>query len=115
MALLNTVTFNVCKDNAKAAAALVKALKAAGHDAELLEVPAEGHAHAKAQGQKSPPAAVAHDAPSDVVVPLMMEVEDDHVPIGPRDQYADDSRDGARPDRGSSPTGPWGGPPPDRT
>lgn len=113
MALTNSVTFNVCTDNARAARALVKALVAAGHTAELLEVPEEGQAHARAQGQKSPPAAVAHDAPSDVVVPLMMQIEDDHSPSD-RGQ-ADDSRGGSRPSGSSSPTGPWGGPPPDRT
>jgi len=78
MALTNSVTFNVCKDNAAAADALVEALKAKGHGAERLEVPAEGLAHAESQGQKSPPAAVAHDAPSDVVHPLMVKIESEN-------------------------------------
>jgi hypothetical protein len=75
MALLHSVTFNVCKDNGKAADALVEALKGKGYKAERLEVPEEGLAHAEAMGQKSPPAALSHDAPSDVVVPLMIEIE----------------------------------------
>jgi hypothetical protein len=79
MALTNSVTFNVCKDNAAAADALVTAILGKGYKAERLEVPAEGLAHAEAQGQKSPPAAVAHDAPSDVVHPLMIEIEGKNV------------------------------------
>lgn len=76
--LTNSVTFNVCKDNAAAATALVEALVQKGHKAELLEVPAEGLEHAKAMKQKSPPAAVAHDAPATVAVPLMVKIEKDN-------------------------------------
>lgn len=78
MALTNSVTFNVCKDNGKAADALVEALKAKGHGAERLEVPPELLAHAEAHGTPSPPAAVAHDAPSDVVHPLMIKIESEN-------------------------------------
>lgn len=75
MALLNSVTFNICKDNAAAADALVDALKGKGYGAERLEVPEEGLKHAESQGQKSPPAALKHDAPADVVHPLMVDIE----------------------------------------
>ncbi len=51
MALTNSVTFNVCKDNAAAAKALVSALLGKGYNAELVEVPAEGLAHAESQGR----------------------------------------------------------------
>lgn len=76
--MTNSVTFNVCKDNAKAADALVAALTQKGHKAELLEVPAELVEHCKAMKQKSPPAAVAHDAPASVAVPLMVQIEKDN-------------------------------------
>jgi hypothetical protein len=78
-ALLNSVTFNVCSDNSKAAKELVDALKAKGYAAELVETPEHGNAHALSQGQKSPPGALAHNAPSDVVVPLMTKIEAENV------------------------------------
>lgn len=116
MPLLNSVTFNICKDNLRAARALIVALVAAGFKAEHLEVPREGHEHARAQGQKSPPAAVAHDAPPDVVVPLMQDIEDDHVDVvdAAADEEAARLRRRLAGGTGGSPTGPVGDPPPDR-
>lgn len=73
--MLNTMTFNICKDNAAAATTFAEALKAKGYGAEVVEVPAEAVAHAEAVGQKSPPASVAHDAPADVALKIAVEVE----------------------------------------
>lgn len=96
----NTVTFNVCRDNKKAATMLAKRLVQLGHKAELLEVP-----ETPGVDLSHKPHAVRHDAPSDVVVPLMVEVEEDHEPAERGERFRPSS---------SSPTGPFGDPPPDR-
>lgn len=68
--MLNTVTFNVCNDNAAAADEMVKRLKGAGHLAERVEIPeTPGH------DLSHEPAALRHNVGPDIAVPMMVEVE----------------------------------------
>lgn len=111
MPFLNCTTFGTCPDNNKAAKAFLAGLKAAGHSGELVEVAEATVKHALDNGAPSAPAAVSHDAPADVSVPLSIEIETAH---GGGDVDVDEPRERFR-GASSSPVGPFGGPPPDRT
>lgn len=100
---VHSTTFSACRDNAAAAKAFMLRLKAEGHPSELLEIPDSAVQAARAAGAPSPPVAVAHSVPADVVVPIAIDVEEDFLP-----EEGQKYRPSA-----SSPTGPFGGPRPD--
>lgn len=77
---LHSTTFSSCKDNAAAAKAFMLRLKAEGHPSELLEIPPDEITAALEAGAPSPPVAVAHSVPADVVVPISIDVEKDFQP-----------------------------------
>lgn len=109
--MTNTVTFNVCNDNAAAAAEMVKRLKRDGHQAELLEIPeTPGH------DLSHEPAALRHNVGPEIAVPMMVEIEKAFTTAPAaverdRDQDRDQDRDRFR-SGSSSPMGPFGGPDP---
>jgi len=76
----HSMTFNVLKDNAAAAAEFVKRLIAAGHKAELIvhdeETAAALAAHNDTHGN-APPAAVAHSAPVEIALAIAIAIEEE--------------------------------------
>lgn len=86
--------FNICDDNAAAAKELAGVLRAAGYQAEV---------------DTANPAAVDHDAPADVHTEAIGTIEEKRAKKRPSRLGDDRISERLAGDRGTSPTGPFGG------